>query len=261
MTLLFGVAERTRSLQDPTGITSRRRSRNRPAATKSESPGIVRTGGYSRILAILLCIPLLPVIGILYVLVRLTSRGPGFYSQVRLGQGGRRFEIYKLRSMKIDAESVTGPVWATKNDPRTTWLGKYLRRYHLDELPQIFNVVKGEMNFVGPRPERPEIAAELVERIPGYLDRLAVRPGITGMAQIHLPPDSSLDSVRKKLSYDLAYINRASLLLDLRIILATAVKAIPFSGPVTQQVGYCASFFRYATELFENRTVLSVPEN
>lgn len=205
----------------------------------------------SPVIAAALCIPLLPLIGALYLLVRLTSRGPGFYSQVRLGRNGKHFTIYKLRSMVVNAESATGPVWATKNDPRTTPIGKLLRDLHLDELPQIFNVVKGDMCFVGPRPERPEIAASITQRLPAYADRLNVKPGITGMAQVHLPPDTCMESVRHKLSYDLAYIKKGNFWLDTRIVAATALKMVPFAKKITQQLATCSDFFSYARERFE----------
>lgn len=188
------------------------------------------------------CVLLLPVIGVLYLLVKGTSRGPGFYSQVRLGRNGRRFTIYKLRSMVVDAEAATGPVWASRDDPRVTWVGAFLRRYHLDELPQIVNVVKGDMCLVGPRPERPEIAARLAEALPGYEERLRVKPGITGMAQIHLPADLNLESVRRKLSFDLAYLRQGSLMLDLRVMAATMLKVVPGCDRLPPRVARCARF-------------------
>jgi lipopolysaccharide/colanic/teichoic acid biosynthesis glycosyltransferase len=184
-----------------------------------------------RTLAALLLVPGLPLIGLLVLLVRLTSRGPGVYSQRRVGKGGLLFTMYKLRSMRIDAEAATGPVWAgAGQDARVTRLGYWLRRLHLDELPQLFNVLRGEMSLVGPRPERPEFVAVLVEQLPGYRDRLRVRPGITGLAQVNLPPDSDLDSVRRKLALDCEYIDHASLLLDLRLILCTVLRVIGLRG-------------------------------
>lgn len=206
---------------------------------------------FSPVIGAALCIPLLPIIAALYLLVRLTSRGPGFYSQVRLGRGGKPFTIYKLRSMVVNAESSTGPVWATQNDPRTTPIGKLLRDLHLDELPQIFNVVKGDMCFVGPRPERPEIAASITQRLPAYADRLNIKPGVTGMAQVHLPPDTCMESVRRKLSYDLAYIKKGCFSLDVRIAAATLFKLLPFADKITQQLATCSDFFSYARERLE----------
>ena len=177
-----------------------------------------------RVLGALLLIPALPLIGLLAALVRLTSPGPGIFRQTRVGLNGRRFVMYKLRTMRVDAEARSGPVWAASDDPRVTPLGRILRRLHLDEFPQLFNVAKGEMALVGPRPERPEFVQTLARKIPSYMDRLSVRPGITGLAQINLPPDSDLESVRRKLTLDLEYIESASLSLDLRIVAATGLK-------------------------------------
>ena len=177
-----------------------------------------------RVLGALLLIPALPVIGLLAALVRLTSPGPGIFRQTRVGLNGRRFVMYKLRTMRVDAESRSGPVWAVAGDPRVTPLGRILRRLHLDEFPQLFNVVKGEMALVGPRPERPEFVQTLARKIPGYMDRLSVRPGITGLAQINLPPDTDLESVRRKLALDLEYVASADASLDLRIVAATGLK-------------------------------------
>jgi lipopolysaccharide/colanic/teichoic acid biosynthesis glycosyltransferase len=186
---------------------------------------------FDRALALALLIPGLPLIGLLVLLVRLTSRGPGIYSQRRVGRGGYVFVMYKLRSMRTDAESATGPVWAgAGSDSRVTPLGYWLRKLHLDELPQLFNVVRGEMSLVGPRPERPEFVYVLAKQIPGYMDRLAVLPGITGLAQVNLPADTDLDSVRRKLALDCEYIDQASLLLDLRLILCTILRVFGLRG-------------------------------
>jgi lipopolysaccharide/colanic/teichoic acid biosynthesis glycosyltransferase len=172
-----------------------------------------------------------PLILALTTLVRLTSPGPGLYSQVRLGRGGRSYRIYKIRTMSHDCERGTGPRWSTPGDPRVTALGRWLRRTHLDELPQLWNVVRGEMSLVGPRPERPEIAAQLQQAIPGYGTRLAVRPGITGLAQVQLPPDEDLGGVRRKVACDAVYVTAMSPWLDARIVLATALKlsGVPFA--------------------------------
>jgi lipopolysaccharide/colanic/teichoic acid biosynthesis glycosyltransferase len=186
-----------------------------------------------RLLALLLLAPGLPLIGILALLVRWTSPGgPAIFRQERVGRDGKVFTMFKIRSMVVNAESRTGPVWSTAGDPRITPLGYWLRKLHLDELPQLFNVLRGEMSLVGPRPERPEIADILAERIPGYGRRLAVLPGITGLAQINLPPDTDLDSVRHKLVLDLEYAHAASFLLDLRILLCTALRLLGLSGNV-----------------------------
>ena len=132
--------------------------------------------------------------------------------------------MYKIRSMRHDAEAASGPKWTQASDPRVTGLGKLLRKLHLDELPQLFNVLKGEMAIAGPRPERPEFVRVLGEAIPGYRNRLAVLPGITGLAQVNLPPDSDLASVERKLVLDCEYIERAGLWLDLRLTLWTFLR-------------------------------------
>jgi lipopolysaccharide/colanic/teichoic acid biosynthesis glycosyltransferase len=177
-----------------------------------------------RLAALVLMVPASPLIALLVVLVRLTSRGPGIYRQTRVGLDGKPFVMYKLRTMRLDAEVATGPVWTQTRDPRITPVGNLLRRLHLDEFPQLFNVLKGEMALIGPRPERPEFTQMLARSIPGYLDRLAVRPGITGLAQINLPPDTDLESVRRKLVLDLEYVEGASLNLDVRIFMATFLR-------------------------------------
>lgn len=175
-----------------------------------------------RALAFLLLIPAMPLIAIMILLVRATSSGPGIFSQVRVGLNGELFRIYKIRTMRSDAESRCGAVWATNNDSRVTPLGRILRKSHLDELPQLINVVRGEMSLVGPRPERPEFVDVLARRIPRYCDRLLVRPGITGLAQVILPPDCDLNSVRRKLEYDREYIRAATLWTDVRLMVYTA---------------------------------------
>lgn len=177
-----------------------------------------------RVAAAVLLLPALPVMGLLVLVVRLTSRGPGIYRQARVGLGGKTFTMYKLRTMRVDAEAESGPVWTADRDPRITAVGRLLRRLHLDEFPQLFNVLKGEMALIGPRPERPEFTMLLAGEIPGYLDRLAVRPGITGLAQINLPPDTDIESVRRKLVLDLEYVAEGALLFDLRIFAATFLR-------------------------------------
>jgi lipopolysaccharide/colanic/teichoic acid biosynthesis glycosyltransferase len=163
--------------------------------------------------------------------VKLNSRGPVFYSQVRLGRGGQPYRIYKIRTMYHECESKSGARWSTAGDPRVTAVGAFLRRTHIDELPQLWNVLRLEMSLVGPRPERPEFVPKLAQAIPGYRERLLVRPGVTGLAQVQLAADSDLSSVRRKLAFDLYYIQNASLSLDLRLILATGCQTIglPFS--------------------------------
>jgi lipopolysaccharide/colanic/teichoic acid biosynthesis glycosyltransferase len=182
-----------------------------------------------RFLAVLMLLPGLPLIGLLLLLVRLTSRGPGLYRQVRVGLNGRIFMMYKIRSMRCDAEARTGPTWAKSKDPRVTWLGRILRTLHFDELPQLFNVVRGEMSLIGPRPERPEFVDVLAQQIPGYIDRLAVRPGVTGLAQVNLPADTDLESVRRKLVLDLQYIQQANPWLDIRLLICTVARMFRIS--------------------------------
>jgi lipopolysaccharide/colanic/teichoic acid biosynthesis glycosyltransferase len=144
-----------------------------------------------------------------------------------VGKQGVAFTIYKIRTMRIDAEPAgSKPVWAQAKDPRSTPIGAWLRDMHLDELPQLLNVLKGEMSLVGPRPERPEFVVVLKQQIPEYETRLAVRPGITGLAQLNLPPDSDLDSVRKKLQMDRAYIHELSLWLDVRLLVCTFISLL-----------------------------------
>ena len=181
-------------------------------------------------LAALLLIPALPLIGLLVVAVRLTSRGPGIFRQRRVGKNGKNFDIYKLRTMTWDAELDSGPVWTTKADGRITRLGAVLRKLHLDEFPQLFNVLKGEMALIGPRPERPEFVHVLAKKIPGYLNRTTIRPGITGLAQINLEPDTDLQSVRCKLVLDVEYIETAGFLMDLRIFLCTFLRLLGLNG-------------------------------
>jgi lipopolysaccharide/colanic/teichoic acid biosynthesis glycosyltransferase len=167
-----------------------------------------------------------PLMLVAALLVKLTSRGPAFYTQTRVGLRGRLFTIYKLRTMIHNCESLTGPRWAIPGDPRVTRLGHFLRVSHLDELPQLLNVLKGDMSLVGPRPERPEFVKELERALPAYRGRLEVRPGVTGLAQVQLPADTDLESVRRKLAHDLFYVRAGGLWLDLRIVLCTGLRMI-----------------------------------
>jgi sugar transferase (PEP-CTERM system associated) len=163
-----------------------------------------------------------PVLAVLAVLIKLDSRGPVFYWQERVGRGGKIFRIHKLRTMRNDAEKASGPVWASKRDPRVTRIGAFLRKTRLDEIPQVFAVFSGDMSFVGPRPERPFFVQQLKTQIPFYGLREAVKPGITGWAQIRYPYGSSVDDARAKLEYDLYYVQHQSLFLDLAICFHTA---------------------------------------
>jgi lipopolysaccharide/colanic/teichoic acid biosynthesis glycosyltransferase len=172
-----------------------------------------------------------PVILFAAVLVKLTSRGPAFYTQTRLGLDGREYTIYKLRSMFHNCERHSGACWSTAGDPRVTPVGRWLRRLHIDELPQLWNVLRGDMSLVGPRPERPEFIPHLEEALPLYRLRRGVLPGVTGLAQVQLPPDTDLESVRRKLAYDLYYVYNGNLWLDVQLLAATAihVMGVPYS--------------------------------
>ena len=185
-----------------------------------------------------------PLLVVVAVAIKLTSPGPVFYRQARIGVdrragrrpssdddsydkkrvrdlGGAPFRIYKFRTMQVDAERESGAVWATESDPRVTSVGRVLRQFRLDELPQLFNVIRGDMNIVGPRPERPAIFADMRGKIENYSVRQRARPGITGLAQISQSYDSSVDDVRKKVEYDLEYIARRGMAEDLRIMIKT----------------------------------------
>jgi lipopolysaccharide/colanic/teichoic acid biosynthesis glycosyltransferase len=188
------------------------------------------------VLALVMLVPAAPVIAICVFLVRLTSRGPGLYSQARVGLNGRVYQIFKIRTMYHNCEGLSGPQWSQKGDSRVTGLGRFLRRTHLDELPQLWNVLKGEMSLVGPRPERPEFIPTLAQAIPHYRQRLEVRPGVTGLAQVQLPADTDLRSVRRKLAYDLHYAEHISLWLDMRLLVATAGKVLGVPFRLTRMV-------------------------
>ena len=158
---------------------------------------------------------------IVAVAVKLTSPGPVLYSQQRVGQNGRVFTIRKFRSMCVDAETATGAVWATANDPRLTPIGRFLRSTRLDELPQLWNVLRDDMSLVGPRPERPEFVSRLEREIRFYGQRHLVKPGLTGWAQISYPYGSSVHDALQKLQYDLYYLKHMSVVFDVFILLAT----------------------------------------
>ena len=174
-----------------------------------------------RIMAAVGLVVFAPLLAVLAVLIKLTSPGPVFFLQRRVGKDGRLFNIIKLRTMVTDAEQATGPIWAQENDPRITPIGRFLRATHLDEVPQLLNVLKGEMSLVGPRPERPVFVEQFRYQIPHYEKRLSVKPGITGLAQVCHTYDETLRDVRKKLAYDLMYIRKMCLMVDLAIMLLT----------------------------------------
>ncbi|MEO5872501.1 MAG: sugar transferase [Gemmatimonadaceae bacterium] len=189
-------------------------------------------------IAVLVAVVLAPVFALVALAIRLTSKGPVFYSQVRVGvdrryrethttdhrgydHGGKPFMMFKFRTMGVDAEADGRAVWAAKADPRITPIGRVLRKTRLDELPQLFNVIRGDMNIVGPRPERPTIFADLRRNIPEYPMRQRVKPGITGWAQINQAYDACEEDVRRKVKLDLEYMKRQSLAHDLRIMTMT----------------------------------------
>jgi lipopolysaccharide/colanic/teichoic acid biosynthesis glycosyltransferase len=181
-------------------------------------------------LALLMLTVSAPVVVLAVILVRLGSRGPLIYKQKRVGVDGKVFTIYKIRTMYADSEHATGPRWCVPGDCRITPVGRFLRASHLDELPQLINVLRGDMSLIGPRPERPEFVDQLERVLPNYRTRLQVRPGLTGLAQVLQPPDTDIFSVRRKLIYDLYYVANMSPWLDSRLILGTVFKClgIPF---------------------------------
>ena len=176
---------------------------------------------------LVLMAPLVPVIA---AAIKLTSKGPILYSQERVGRFGDTFKIYKFRTMRTDAEA-GGPVWsAGDEDPRLTPIGRFLRRTHLDELPQLLNVLRGHMSLVGPRPERPHFVHTLHGALPRYDQRLLLKPGITGLAQVHYRYDASVDDVRRKLRFDLLYVKRMCLALDVKILAWTLLVVVTGRG-------------------------------
>ncbi len=171
-----------------------------------------------------------PILAVAALLVKLDSRGPVIYAQERVGRFGEPFMIYKFRTMRVDAEA-NGPVWcAGEEDPRMTRIGAMLRRTHIDELPQLWNVVRGTMSLIGPRPERPQFVEELNRVLPGYDDRLFLKPGMTGLAQIHYRYDTSIADVRRKLRFDRLYIKRLCVALDARILAWTFMVVLTGRG-------------------------------
>jgi lipopolysaccharide/colanic/teichoic acid biosynthesis glycosyltransferase len=170
-----------------------------------------------------------PIILLAALVVKLSSRGPAFYTQQRIGRDGKIFTIYKLRTMIHNCESLTGPRWTMPGDPRVTPIGWFLRQTHFDELPQLLNVLRGDMSLIGPRPERPEFVTELERSLPGYGLRHRLLPGITGLAQVQLPPDTDLESVRRKLMCDLHFVENCTPWLDVRILAATVLHLLGMS--------------------------------
>jgi exopolysaccharide biosynthesis polyprenyl glycosylphosphotransferase len=210
-------------------------SRNVEVAAGSSSGALQRVYGlFKRMNDLPAALVGLVVLGLSLPLIwlgnRLWSPGPLFFRQKRVGQGGRPFTLIKYRSMVPNAERLSGAVWATEGDNRITTFGHYLRKMHLDELPQVINVLRGEMSLVGPRPERPEFVGQLSELIPFYRARHCLKPGITGWAQIHQDYGDSIEGAREKLEYDLYYVKNASPTLDITIILRTVAKMLGMKG-------------------------------
>ncbi len=187
--------------------------------------GIIRNAVH-RLVALVGVLLSLPLVVLTAILIKIDSRGPVFFQQERIGKNGRPFVLTKFRSMKLDAEKA-GPVWATKGDERTTRVGRIIRKIRVDEIPQFWNILRGEMSFVGPRPERPHFVAQLSQEIPYYDQRHLIAPGLTGWAQINYPYGASIEDARQKLQYDLFYIKNHSLILD-AIILFETIKIILF---------------------------------
>ncbi|MFN4116793.1 MAG: exopolysaccharide biosynthesis polyprenyl glycosylphosphotransferase, partial [Inhella sp.] len=182
------------------------------------------------LVSLLLLLVSAPVMLITAVVIKLESRGPIFYRQERVGQNGAPFKVTKFRSMVVDAEKDGKPRWATKNDSRVTGVGKFIRRTRIDELPQLFNVLSGEMSMVGPRPERQYFVDELVEKIPFFAVRHSVKPGVTGWAQVRYEYGATVEDAAAKLQYDLYYVKNHSLFLDFLILLETVAVVLTGRG-------------------------------
>ena len=193
----------------------------------AEAPVHTAKRVFDVVVSVVLLAAFLPFLAAAMIFIEATSPGAALFVQWRVGRRGRLFRMYQLRTMVQDAEKGTGPVWAKDRDPRVTPLGRFLRDSHLDELPQLWNVIRGEMSLVGPRPERPIFVQDFSKRIPNYAARMEVRPGITGLAQVYRGYDATIEDVRRKLAYDLVYIRRMNVLLDIKIMFKTLKKAIP----------------------------------
>lgn len=176
------------------------------------------------LLGAIMLVVCLPLLGFCAVLIKLSSAGPVVFRQQRVGKDGKLFTVYKLRTMRPNAEGGTGAVWACSNDPRVLPACRWMRKTHVDELPQLVNVIRGDMSLVGPRPERPEILERLQEKFPEIRKRLAVRPGITGLAQVRLGYNTDVESYRRKLRADLEYIEKRCWLLELGVMMRTVTR-------------------------------------
>jgi len=179
------------------------------------------------ILSFILLVTTAPLFILVAMLIKIDSKGPALYSQERVGKNKKKYKIHKFRSMVADAEKHSGPVWAKDNDDRVTRVGKWLRKTRVDELPQLWNVFKGNMSFVGPRPERDFFVQQLEKAIPYYWERFSVKPGITGWAQVSYSYGDSVEDAVEKLNYDLFYIKNMSTIMDVMITLRT-IKTVLF---------------------------------
>lgn len=220
-----------------------------------------------RLFAAVLLVAVSPLILVLIALVRLTSKGPGIYRQERVGLDRKTFDVFKLRTMYQDAEADGQAKWSQKGDPRITPLGRFLRRTHMDELPQLWNVVVGDMSLTGPRPERPCICKKLNHHIDNYYARTSVKPGITGVAQINLEPDRTIDDVRRKQCLDMHYIENANAWLDFRMVMATVLRMVGIRGSVvTRWMGLCRKDIIEQAGLadskqHDSRSIASLPDS
>lgn len=196
--------------------------------TRRKYPALKRV--FDFLAASLGLILLSPLFLIVSILLRIDSPGPVFFKQDRVGKDGKIFNMWKFRTMRVEAELETGPVWAAQDDPRITRLGRFLRKSHIDELPQLINVFKGEMSLIGPRPERMVFVEKINGCVPHYQERLRVRPGITGLAQVRYSYGASIKDAARKLKYDILYIQRMCWMLDLRILFLTVGRVLTGEG-------------------------------
>jgi exopolysaccharide biosynthesis polyprenyl glycosylphosphotransferase len=180
--------------------------------------------------SIILLFTLLPVFLAIVVAIKLDSVGAVFYSKIRVGKGGKPFRIFRFRSMVQDAEKKSGPTWAQKRDPRITRIGRFMRLISIDELPQLMNILKGDMSFIGPQPERPFFVDTFKEQIPLYEHRLKVKPGVTGLAQVKWPYDENIEDVKEKIKFDLQYIEKRNIWLDIKIYFLTIITVLTQQG-------------------------------
>lgn len=215
-----GAATLPRSMPAPRGVAAEE------AAFEPDTVYLSVKRGVDVVFGSLLLIALAPVIAAMAALIVLTSAGPAFYTQTRLGRFGRPFVIWKLRTMAHRCEDRSGARWSARGDTRVTFVGRILRRLHIDEFPQLWNVLLGDMSLVGPRPERPEFFPVLSAAVPDYARRLVVKPGVTGLAQVYLPPDEDVAGVRRKQVLDIHYIRTLGFGLDVRLMLATGLQAV-----------------------------------